>query len=102
MKKLFVVLVCLGFGLSSSTTWANGRTVDKAQVEKVQVGMSESQVRDILGEPAKVEEDVKLVRGGKDRLERKTLTYKSSSGADDKYFIYINKQDGKVYKVTLY
>ena len=101
MKKtvLFFVLsamvgMCLGL---SSNLMAAGGTVDPSQLQKIKVGMTEPEVKAILGEPSTAEDKIKNIRGGRELFELRVLSYGPEEGAD---LIFFNKKSGKVYKVV--
>jgi hypothetical protein len=100
MKKMvlgMVLMVMLGLclGLNSKVIAAGG-TVDPSQLDKIKIGMTEPEVKAILGEPSKVEDKTKPIRGGREFVEVRVLSYGSEEGAD---LIFLSKQTGKVYKV---
>jgi hypothetical protein len=101
MKKtlrFFVLLAMVGMCLGlSSNLMAAGGTVDPSQLKKIKVGMTEPEVKAILGEPSKAEDKIKNIRGGRESFELRVLSYGSEEGAD---LIFLNKQSGKVYKVV--
>jgi hypothetical protein len=86
----------LGFGVTTLVMDAGG-TVDPAQLEKIKNGMTESQVKAILGEPSKVEDKTKHILGGKQLFEFRVLSYGPEGGAD---LIFLRKKSGEVYKVV--
>ena len=101
MKKtvlflVFVAMVGMGLGLSSHLMAAGG-TVDPSQLQKIKVGMTEAEVKAILGEPSKAEDKMKATLGGRKIFEQRVLSYGSEEGAD---LILINKETGKVSKVV--
>jgi hypothetical protein len=100
MKKAILGMVLLvmsgsGLGLNSKIIAAGG-TVDRTQLDKIIIGMTEPEVKVILGEPSKVEDRTKPVRGGREFVEIRVLSYGSEEGAD---FIFLSKKTGKVIKV---
>jgi hypothetical protein len=101
MKKtvlFFVPLVMVGMCLGLSfNLMAAGGTVDPSLLQKIKVGMTEPEVKAILGEPSKAEDKIKNIHGGRELFELRVLSYGSEEGAD---FIFLNKKSGKVYKVV--
>ena len=100
MKKksagiLLLVMVGLFIGAVSDIMAASG-TVDPSQLAKIKKGMTEAEVKAILGEPSKVEEEMKPRGGGREFFEVRILSYGPEGGAD---LIFINKKNGKVGKV---
>jgi hypothetical protein len=100
MKKTIlrmVLLVMLGMCVCLNSNIINaGGTVEPTQLDKIKIGMTEAQVKAILGEPSNVEDKMKPIRGAREFVEIRVLSYGSEEGAD---FIFLSKKTGKVFKV---
>jgi hypothetical protein len=101
MKKTILRMVLLMmFGLFfclNSTVIASGETADPIKLDKIKIGMTEPEVKAILGEPSTAEDKIKYLRGGRELLELRVLSYGSGDVAD---LIFFSKKTGKVYKVV--
>jgi hypothetical protein len=97
------VIICLVMSimvLVSGTAIAQGGGKSlaelKTQAKKIKIGpadgSTEAEVIALMGQPAKVTEDVKALRGGRVLRERKILTY----GPNAEIVIIILKKTGKV------
>jgi hypothetical protein len=101
MKKKVLVfilsaMVAMYLGLSFNLMAAGG-TVEPGQLKKIKVGMTEPEVKAILGEPNKAEDKIKYIHSGRELVETRVLSYGPEEGADR---IFLNKKSGKVYKVV--
>jgi hypothetical protein len=92
----FIAMAGMGLGLSSHLMAAGG-TVDPSQLQKIKVGMTEPEVKAILGEPSKAEDKMKAMIGGKKIFAQRVLSYGSGEGSA---LIIINQETGKVSKVV--
>ena len=99
----FAVLICLFLStvvLVSGPAIAQGMGKSLAelttQAKKIKIGpgagSTEAEVIALMGQPAKVTEDIKAFRSGRDLRERKILTY----GPNGEIVIVIMKDTGKV------
>lgn len=92
MKKLFIFLVT-GLLLASVNMAiaqsAGSGSFDAEKLQKIQVGTSETVVKDLLGEPTKSIPETKFWGGGQPTIS--TVLY---YGQNNEYYVKI--QDGKV------
>lgn len=95
LRKVLLVMLGVCFCLNYNVIDAGG-TVEPTQLDKIKIGMTEAQVKAILGEPSNVEDKIKPIRGGREFVEIRVLSYGSEEGAD---FIFLSKKTGKVFKV---
>jgi hypothetical protein len=63
-----------------------------AQAQKIKIGATEAEVIALMGQPAKIKEDVKASLGGRKVRERKLLSY----GPNNEIVIVILKDTGMV------
>ena len=103
LLRRVLVLICLVLSamvLVSGAGFAQGAGKSlqelKSQAEKIKFReTTEAEVISLMGQPAKIEEDLKAYRGGRELRERKILSY----GPNDDIVVVIMKSDGKVYNV---
>jgi hypothetical protein len=81
LRKVLLVMLGVCFCLNSNVIDAGG-TVEPTQLDKIKIGMTEAQVKAILGEPSNVEDKIKAIRGGREFVEIRVLSYGSEEGAD--------------------
>jgi hypothetical protein len=97
------VLICLVLSIMvlvsrAANAQGGGKSLQelKSQAQEMKRRQTtEAEVISLMGQPAKTKEDLKAVRGGREIIERKILSY----GPNDDIVIIIRKSNGKVVNV---
>jgi hypothetical protein len=97
------VLICLVLSImvlvsGAAIAQGGGKSLQelKSQAQKIKIRhTTEAEVISLMGQPAKSKEALKAIRGGREIIERKILSY----GPNDDIVIIIRKSSGKVVNV---